>query len=355
MDFINKLHMLLQIAFIFNFIATIFIVKPKLVEISPQDDRNWTWKNSLKLAIIILSFILLIVISLVLNINFKFRWLWGIIVYAGFFRQVANTLAYVSIFGRALSKGATGSLKQIEHEALLMLTVLLIYLFGYGTFERVHTYIAIYPNKIYSDWMTAILFFLAISIYTFFICALAINPITFLTTIAKKYLRPFGKKTSALILKLLDYNKEYLKRNLFCSILIEKAAKKTTTLKIALSLLVIPAAAIDIFAGIVQLFTTFLSAILWYVFFIFKWICSKFYNVAILITSLSDRTIDAICFRSSIVIGLGCTVIINRYESIFHNTHESTAVLEFISSVIIIPIVLEWISTYTKSKSIETK
>lgn len=43
---------------------------------------------------------------------------------------------------------------------------------------------------------------------------------------------------------------------------------------------------------------------------------------------------------------LVCTVVFNRYQPIFRMQEASTAVLEFIASAIIIPIIFEWISSF---------
>lgn len=64
--------------------------------------------------------------------------------------------------------------------------------------------------------------------------------------------------------------------------------------------------------------------------------------------NISDKKILTISFRIATVLSLMCIVILNRYQPIFRMQEQSTEILEFISSSIIIPIVLEWIISIKK-------
>lgn len=71
-------------------------------------------------------------------------------------------------------------------------------------------------------------------------------------------------------------------------------------------------------------------------------------RICVWLISLSDKRIVAVSFRIAVILGLGCTVLINRYAPFLHYNEESTAVLEFIASALIIPVVLNWISSYSR-------
>lgn len=358
MVFIERLHKLLCIVFIFDFIATMFLVWPKSKDSlnRPSSEQTpWTWKDSLWIGLMIISTVALILCSIYLSINLKIKVFLWIILLSGYVAQTARTLSWISIVGAAISKEATGNLNIIEHEAILMATALPIYLFSYGIVEKVHSYVTTYPQTIYSDWMTIIFYVLLISTLAFFISVLAINPIVLLLKSIYKILY-FPKKR---ICKYVDGLQEFLSkdfnRNTFCSAIIQYSMQSHIVLRTILWLLVIPVAIIDIIKIVVHLIFLLATSIVWYISLILFWIFTMLYKIGIFFLSLSDRNIVAICFRVATVVGLGCTVIINRYEPFLHNEQESTAVLEFISSVIIIPIVFEWISSYTKSKSSENK
>ena len=83
---------------------------------------------------------------------------------------------------------------------------------------------------------------------------------------------------------------------------------------------------------------------------ILKRACKKVINA---IFKLSDKKIVAVSFRIAIIAALVITVIINRYDVFVKNVEESTAVLEFVASSIIIPVVFEWINSGRKSTEIE--
>ena len=64
--------------------------------------------------------------------------------------------------------------------------------------------------------------------------------------------------------------------------------------------------------------------------------------------NISDKKILTISFRITTVLSLMCIVILNRYQPIFRIQEQSTEILEFVASTIIIPIVLEWIISIKK-------
>ena len=70
------------------------------------------------------------------------------------------------------------------------------------------------------------------------------------------------------------------------------------------------------------------------------------------LTSLEGRNVVAVSFSVAIIFAFGFSVILNKYEPFLCNG--SSEVLEFISSSIIIPIILEWILSYKKGLKIDT-
>ncbi|SNU06235.1 hypothetical protein SAMN06297422_10698 [Lachnospiraceae bacterium] len=64
------------------------------------------------------------------------------------------------------------------------------------------------------------------------------------------------------------------------------------------------------------------------------------------IINLSDIRVTVLLLRSTLMLSLTTVVIINQFDNIFINKSEGTSVLEFIASVIIIPLVMAWILEY---------
>lgn len=68
------------------------------------------------------------------------------------------------------------------------------------------------------------------------------------------------------------------------------------------------------------------------------------------IIKISDRRMLILIFRSALIFSLTSIVIINRYTPIVKKYQEGTAVLEFLASAIVIPLVLTWIMEYKKQE-----
>ncbi len=71
------------------------------------------------------------------------------------------------------------------------------------------------------------------------------------------------------------------------------------------------------------------------------------------ILDISDRKLVGISFRMAIISALVIMVVSDRYKPIFTLYEESTAILEFLASAIIIPVTFEWINSRTYKKNIE--
>ena len=68
--------------------------------------------------------------------------------------------------------------------------------------------------------------------------------------------------------------------------------------------------------------------------------------------SLSDRRVTVMFFRISVIESIICLVTFNRISPLVKMTTESTVILEFISSSIMIPVILSWILEFKKLKDI---
>ena len=121
-----------------------------------------------------------------------------------------------------------------------------------------------------------------------------------------------------------------------------------------MGLISIPLGVIDIARITVELLASFLISILYFILLFLKQIYHILRRICLWIEGFSDKTFIAISFRLAIILGLSCIVILNRYNSFLCNKDNSTAVLEFITSAIIIPVIFEWISSYKSKKQIKS-
>lgn len=95
------------------------------------------------------------------------------------------------------------------------------------------------------------------------------------------------------------------------------------------------------------------SAILIFIFFldILDSIFHELLQLLKLVSKLEDDIIISRAFKVAIVLSLIIVVAINRYHPIFIYKEQSTSVLEFVASAILLPLIFEWIQSVSKRKS----
>ena len=108
---------------------------------------------------------------------------------------------------------------------------------------------------------------------------------------------------------------------------------------------------LDIILLCVNALVSFMSSAVGYIFLLARMIKKTLNRISNWILGLSDKRIVAISFRIGIILALVLVVILNRYQSIFKIGDANTAILEFVASAIIIPVVFEWISSIKSNKS----
>ena len=113
---------------------------------------------------------------------------------------------------------------------------------------------------------------------------------------------------------------------------------------------VIPIALLlDILQAFVLKIATIMASFFWYIIRILMHLNYFFFRISEHMANASERTVIVVAFRISLVLGLCITVIINRYTPFFASPETPSAVIEFIASVILIPVILEWILSFKGS------
>lgn len=87
-----------------------------------------------------------------------------------------------------------------------------------------------------------------------------------------------------------------------------------------------------------------------YFFRILVHLAKFFHRFMLRIKAISDRQLVAISFRFATVFSIASVVIINRIDSIFNHAEACTAILEFVASAIVIPIIYVWINTWIEKR-----
>lgn len=308
------------------------------------------WSSIIRTISTIISIILYeIFVAFLLLYNRDNILVW-IIVAGAFLLIIIQKCSPFPVIGFIIKGKGYGNLTKKEHGVLFVITSGVMSLFVYVGVDEFYHFVFEYPNKIYADWMLIAFYVVMISGLTFLILALVTNPIKLFLYIIHKLLSLmplhkvglYSSKVDNLVIKIL-YHK------IISGVLIKYSRQCNIRTRLLMWILFIPVVGIDIVRGIIGfVIMVFISLIWYFIRFLFLTcgICDKF---TIWMLSLSDRRVIAISFRIAIAVGFLCTVIINRYTPFLNYQEKSTAVFEFLSSVVMIPIVLDWIQSLKKN------
>lgn len=108
---------------------------------------------------------------------------------------------------------------------------------------------------------------------------------------------------------------------------------------------------VDIAIGIIDMIRYMFCEALLYLLLVIQGVGKVLAKPIMWFGDTSDRKIVALSFRLAMISTLTTIVILNRINPIYKNYESSTAICEFVASVIIIPIVFEGINAIKKRKS----
>lgn len=258
-------------------------------------------------------------------------------------------LAYISIgiTKKVIQSEQPDKLSAKEHSAIGILAYALLILCLINAPTKLMDAAANLENVIISDCLHGLFYILFLFLYLFFICALLPVPLT--------YLSKFTKKLNALILNKTNLHQigDYFinkidnssnKQPLLFKV-VNASTSKCPLLRIVAWSISPLLLTLDVFLFIVTMLWSLLLTSIGYAFWFFRMINCTIGKAASRLDQLSDRRLVSISFRVALIIALSITVITNRYVPIFKAYESSTAVLEFVASAILIPVVFEWINS----------
>ncbi len=262
-----------------------------------------------------------------------------------YLKQIAQVFPSSEMVSNIVKGKASKMLGINEYVSLITLAFLVNYLNTFGILDKIIEYINCQANTILTDWMLLGVYVISITITIFFICSLSLQPLKIIIDRLNKFFSHFTSQKEP-----LSFNK--LKKQIdgtystktWTTSLIEYSIKQHSILWLAIPVTII----LDILRITTLLTCQLVISIIWYLIYIARSIGRIFSKTGRWVLSLSDRNVIAYSFRIAIILAFGCTVIINQYKPFLIN-HETTSVFEFISSAIIIPIILEWILSYKTS------
>lgn len=295
--------------------------------------------------------VLIIFLIMIIFIILKMKnWYWILIIFGipVCLRLLVVTYQSIRIIRKVVSPKGNDKLSYKELTSLIVLAYV-IYLFKVqNILSTIIDNISVYSNAYLSDILLAITYILIFSIYLFFICSLFAESLISTINIFKTIYANCPWKNS--LKNCGDYwiNKIGNTGN-FKSILIylwKHIGNKKQFTYWTKYLLIPITFLIDIIIELINVFFCEIISSIGCVCLLFRMINKSLNKLINWLLDLSDKKVISISFRISLIMALVCTVVFNRYQPIFRIQESSTAVLEFIASAIIIPIIFEWINSF---------
>ena len=313
-------------------------------------ENNVTKQESTIANIELLFSIALFTVGAIL-VNFKYKnlmWISIIIATPLYLTYTLGAHMSIGIIGNVIHSRKTGKLSADENWAIRTVTITLFLL---DTTCKVPESLLSFAKNIeyahVSDLVYFSLYVLFLFIYLFLTCALLTGPLSVLAKLMIKLNDFINGKFNCL--KGGDIFIERGKNQAVNQPLLLKVINATKNKCVILHALVWIFSPVFLIIGVLLK----LAYILWNLACIFAWLIFSLAKrikhtigkIAIWIYSLSEYQVIATSFRISIIAALTIAVFHNRYTPFFKEYESSTGFFEFVASAILIPVVLEWISS----------
>lgn len=325
------------------------------IKVKPEATKEEKAYDIIQIVIIVAALAVFVVGVIYGLSNKKFLWLFILVGVPAYLEKIAGAFVSVGIVGDVVKANDEGALTFREHTAIFLISSVVLILQMMDCFEHSKDFVVGYCGSIISDLLLLLMYVVILFVYIFLTCSLIPILMLYGTKILKKiagYLP--GKGT---IKKCGNFFTERIEKSINQSQLtitfLKKVQRRNLFVKILCMPIIIVAIITDIVIFIFNVACSFITSSIGYIVIICRIIkraCKKVLNA---IFKLSDKKIVAVSFRIAIIAALVVTVIINRYDVFVKNVEESTAVLEFFASSIIIPVVFEWINSGKKSAKIK--
>lgn len=319
---------------------------------SNTNKNNPQWENMVEGAILITTALVFLVLIFLLLLKIKNRhWIIRIITIPVYLEQFIIIYQSIGIIQQVVKSNDNKKLTFKELTAINTLAYLIWFLKIQIIFEKIIKRIYNTSYIYLADMLVAFSYILIFSLYIFFICAISSELTIIVLNITKNICDKLPWKAKIQNLEYYWINK--IGENItFKSTLIlqwnfiEKQNKHIRWIRY----LLLPITFIlDVIIMLGSIAISLIICSIGYIFLLIKMLKRTLIKLANWLLNLSDKRIIAISFRLSIIMALVCIVILNRYQPIFKIQESSTAILEFIASAIIIPIVFEWINSFKKN------
>lgn len=359
MIFLNILERIFHFLFPISIIISLIVETTRIFSVSSEhSDKDtasnntkklYNWKNNVRTAITISTAVIFIFVILLIAIKVKnLYWLIILISIPFSLEQLIVTYQSIGIVKKVIKSNDNNKLSSKEWAAINILAYTIWFLKIQNIFEKIIEKIIQIKNVYLSDIFLVLTYTLIFSIYIFLICSLLLELLVTALEIIKKLLHKLPWNTQ------IKHFEDYWIHK------IGKTAPPKSTLVFQwehlekqnqfirwLRYFLLPFTFIlDVIIEIISVLFYGIGSAIGYICILLKMIKETLNRFSTWLLKLSDKKIISISFRIAFIMALVCIVSLNRYQSIFKIQESSTAVLEFIASAIIIPIIFEWINSF---------
>lgn len=350
---------------IFNFVMPIsllislFLIE-KDNEWQDEDDKKENrgnyisepnWHKWLKVLLMVCITGLFIVALILIYTKYK-SLSWILIVFAlpVYMENVTGAYVSVGIVGNIIKSTNSEKLSKKECVAIETLAYAIWFLGLFDFFDFLIGKLQTYSDDVVIDFLLAVLYVMLTFIYIFFICALLPVPIWGGIKLGKKlYQNLPGKK---IIRKCKDFfiHKKITPINYKLLTIkdIEICKERNFIVRLIGGIFFPMLFIMDCVVMILKIFLSVMYSCVREFCVLIHLVIKTINKIQDRILSVSDRRVVSISFRVALVIALTSVVVFNRYHPIFKLYDASTSAFEFIASVIVIPIIFEWIYSIRK-------
>lgn len=235
-----------------------------------------------------------------------------------------------------------------DFASILVFTTISIMLYGFKIIEKIMLFATTCKSIEAGDFIFALTIFLTISTNVMLICTMLVLPVKILA----KIMQSISKETIIHIFHQIDQKTgniifDTISTKTLTALLRRTISSQSKNIKkVLLCFLIIPVVLVDVIYIFLSQIVFLLGSMLYYTLLVVKQLVDVIYKICTRLLTVSGKTVVAISFRVAIIVGLSYIVIINRYIPVFRNNEAGTAVAEFVSSTIIIPLILEWLLSF---------
>lgn len=347
LDYIGKVYCLIvPILVIFLYIAIALVNKKEKTEKQVVEDNKHNNTMNKKWVFDIVSYLLLLILYIVCAFVVKNKTVIIVALIILFIQRIYEIAISLDVFVNAIHKETKGNLTLKELFAIGVLGIASCYIFIGNIANKLIIIVTTINNKLVSDLLVVVILGLIVTISTFLLLLITALFLKYAISLISKFcFRDYIKfDFEHVIIKAI----KRVEVNKFYSISINCKNLKMISIIIKPCLFVV-----DIINNTLSIMFLIVLDILLYLVTVIKWILKIIKALGLKLISESDRIILLYLFRSVLVFSLTTIVALNRYCRILKLYNSGTAVLEFIVSVIVIPLVLSWVlelNNYTKKK-----